>query len=499
MNVTDSLPPHSENAERAVIGSILAADLDGPDGPGQALSTAMIRLQSPEAFYDLRNRIVIQAMLGLHVEGKPINVVLLQERLKDTGNLDSVGGASFISSLPDHAAPGLLDRFVDIVAQKALARDALQMTAGWQNAIRPAGQISEGRIEEMLRQLNALQAKAVPALDRAPKSIRKPTDVGDEVFKLWFDQKSQVPGWDLPFPFVWKIRTHEMSVFTGDNGAGKSSFLSQLVLNLAEQGVKSCIASMEMPIARTVWIMTRQMLGTNTLEHTKQNEQRLTAAIFWLSQWVDIYDFLGITTWQGLLDVFRYERRERAMGFFVVDSVMRIGIEDDDYSQQGIAAATFAKFAVTTGAHLVLVVHQNKSTEGSQKNRVRGTKQWTDNADNVIGIMRHEKKGEKIAEIEAGIERTSVRMARGKLSIKQVEEAAKEVKSEQEKKTKLEEDWDSKFFLQKQRFPGTPQNGSRFLGFDKTSLQFYAEGAQPRHYGAIPTSPELPSSNEMNL
>jgi twinkle protein len=217
------------------------------------------------------------------------------------------------------------------------------------------------------------------------------------------------------------------------------------------------IASMEVPPEITLWIMARQLLGVGKLECNELNIAKITRALAWLNKRVLLYNFLGITDWRELLNTFRYARANRHGAVFIVDSVMRIGIPDDDYALQGIVAAQFADFSVKQGAHTFLVVHENKG-DGRAKDKVRGSKQWTDNAHNVCGMKRNEAKAEKLEELKA-------------------ENAAGELSNEdfEKKKIGMRKLWDAKFILSKQRWPGSQQNASRWLYFDHEALQFHEQ------------------------
>ena len=152
------------------------------------------------------------------------------------------------------------------------------------------------------------------------------------------------------------------------------------------------------PAAATMWVLGRQLWGLKHLPRgadgklDARGREMAIAALGWMQKHVLIYDFAGITHWQDILDTFRWAREHRRCEVFVIDSVMRIGIADDDYALQGLVAARMADFAIKQGAHLVEVIHQNKG-EGSGKDRVRGSKQWTDNAHNVVEVRINPTKG----------------------------------------------------------------------------------------------------------
>jgi len=293
--------------------------------------------------------------------------------------------------------------------------------------------------------------------------LKRPQVFGEAYFNLWFrDPKVQV-GWALPFPFVWRVRRNEFTLMTGDSGSGKSSFLGHLCVELMKQGARVCVASMEMPAEVTLWVMSRQVLGAAGahMEKTDGNLKRAADALAWLNARMWLFDFLGITDWRMLADVFEYARKEQECDVFILDSVMRIGIPEDDLSTQALAAARYSNFCTKSGAHMIVVNHVNKG-DGSIKRRASGSKKWTDNANNLISLERNESKGQKLADLDA-------KKWTGRLSEEDYER----------EKAGLVMEWDSHLGLHKQRYPGTPQNGSVYLYFDHASLQFRKKIDEP--------------------
>lgn len=84
------IPPHSQEAERAALGSIL---LD---------KEALIKIADflkPEDFYFEQHALIYQAMLDLFGKRMPIDLKILTTFLEDHGRLDFVGGVSYLAQL----------------------------------------------------------------------------------------------------------------------------------------------------------------------------------------------------------------------------------------------------------------------------------------------------------------------------------------------------------------------------------------------------------------
>ena len=54
-----------------------------------------------EAFYDLRHRTIYETLVEMYDRKDPIEVRTVQQHLRDRQQLDAIGGAPYLSSLPD--------------------------------------------------------------------------------------------------------------------------------------------------------------------------------------------------------------------------------------------------------------------------------------------------------------------------------------------------------------------------------------------------------------
>lgn len=107
-------PPHSLEAEREVLSAVLV----DPD----AMGVLRASLRS-EDFYFHRHQLLFGVLRELHERGTAIDVVTLQQGLKDRGQYDKVGGARGIGELLDRAGTvSNLEHYVGIVRDQARLR-----------------------------------------------------------------------------------------------------------------------------------------------------------------------------------------------------------------------------------------------------------------------------------------------------------------------------------------------------------------------------------------
>jgi len=113
----DRVPPYDEDAERAVLGSMLL----NPDMVGTAIE--ILRGQPGEIFYFPVHQYVYEAVLSLHRKAKPIDAMLLKEQLLADGHLDDVGGIAYVADLSSIVPTSAnMEYYARIVSEKSILR-----------------------------------------------------------------------------------------------------------------------------------------------------------------------------------------------------------------------------------------------------------------------------------------------------------------------------------------------------------------------------------------
>lgn len=113
----DRLPPQSKEAEMGVIGSVLRDN--------QVLNDVVQVIRVDNFYYDAHQKI-FQAIQDTYNEGKPVDLVILFEVLKNRKQLEDVGGKDYLVELWD-AAPTAAnaDYYAKIVREKAVIRNLI--------------------------------------------------------------------------------------------------------------------------------------------------------------------------------------------------------------------------------------------------------------------------------------------------------------------------------------------------------------------------------------
>jgi replicative DNA helicase len=122
----DRLPPHSTEAEQGVLGCALLS-------PNECLGECIEKLKDDGrlAFYDLRHQTIYETLSEMFNTRKAIDLITVQQNLKDRQLLDQVGGIAYLSQLQD-AVPSAanLSYYLDIVREKYLLRKLITTCSG---------------------------------------------------------------------------------------------------------------------------------------------------------------------------------------------------------------------------------------------------------------------------------------------------------------------------------------------------------------------------------
>jgi replicative DNA helicase len=117
----DRLPPHSPEAEQGVLGCVLLS-------PNDCVGECVEKFKAgAEVFYDLRHRTIFEALVEMYDQREAIDLITLQQRLKNKQRLEEVGGLAYLGSLPDTVPSAAnLSYYLDIVLEKYVLRKMIQ-------------------------------------------------------------------------------------------------------------------------------------------------------------------------------------------------------------------------------------------------------------------------------------------------------------------------------------------------------------------------------------
>ncbi len=226
----DRLPPHALDMEQGVLGCQLLS-------PNDCVGEVVEKLKGIgiEAHYDLRHQTIQAELLEMYDTRIPIDVITLQQRLKDKQLLEQVGGIAYLSQLQD-AVPSAanLSYYLDIVREKYLLRKMIQTCTAVVGRVYDYEGEVDALLDEVERDVlriseSRVQGGALTTKELVGKAI--------QTIENFFNRKGVLTGLATGFPDLDRmtdgLHGSEMIVVAARPSMGKTS----LAMNVAEHVV----------------------------------------------------------------------------------------------------------------------------------------------------------------------------------------------------------------------------------------------------------------------
>jgi len=198
----------------------------------------------------------------------------------------------------------------------------------------------------------------------------------------------------------FQFREAELSLVNGVNGHGKTEVVGHMVLEAMRQGVRACVASLELKPGVLLKRLTRQATCCKLPPVLE-----IDSAFQFYDDRLWLFGLTGTAKTDRLLEIFNYARRRYGIQLFIIDSLMKCGIGEDDYTAQKAFVDALCDFKNRTNSHVILVTHSRKGDSEDKptgKMDVKGSGAITDLTDNLFIIWRNKARERAIQRAEAG-------------------------------------------------------------------------------------------------
>lgn len=261
-------PPHSLEAEQSVLGAILLDHgvLDALEG----------LLPTPEAFYLEAHRRIYKAMQRLRARSAPVDLVTLSEELRAQGDLEAVGGVTYLVSLQESVPTALYaEHYARIVAEKWALRRLIH-AAG--EAMRLAYE-GEGSVDEILDQAGRKVLEVgFTGREEEGRPLRELVHETFEHIEALFQSKGETAGVRTGFKdldeLIGTLAPGSLNIIAARPSMGKTAFALSIALHAAlKEGVPVAIYSLEMPTSQLV---LRMLCSEARIDQSRLRQGNLT-------------------------------------------------------------------------------------------------------------------------------------------------------------------------------------------------------------------------------
>jgi len=329
-------PPYDTDAEEAVLGAILYQ-------PDALLDVASI-LQ-PVDFYLAKHQQIYTAMLACQRERTPADALLVQTRLRNSGQLDAVGGFPFLVHLTEAAplvsrAPHLARIVADLATRRRLVAAA--------GAIAQVAHATDRPLDEVLADAALQLASAGRRQDSALVSLRQ---VADELYDGLQTGESRViyTGLRDLDALLGGLAGGDLTIIAGRPGHGKSALALTIADTLAQAQQHVAYFSLEMrrtELAQRL-IAMRTGVGAQTQRQHRYTDAELEAVLAAVGAIAElpiaIHDQRGLTVDDVRARTLRHAQAVGSLTAVVVDYLTLITAEQARGSNRAQAVGEISR------------------------------------------------------------------------------------------------------------------------------------------------------------
>jgi replicative DNA helicase len=324
------MPPHSIEAEQAVLGGLLLAA-----GSWDQIADVV----TEEDFYREDHRMVFRAIHELHELNRPSDAVTVTEWFESHGHIDMIDGGAYISQLVNITPSAAnIQAYAEIVREKSILRHLIdvgtEITSG---AYAADGRESQAQLEQAERMVFAIADKGsrrgsgfVSVQDTIKQAIEKIQEL--------HEHEGEITGIPTGFQDLDRLtaglQPSDLVIIAGRPAMGKTTFAMNLAEHAAiKHDVPVAVFSMEMAALQLVLRLFSSLgqieqgrLRTGSLDDL--DWPKLTSAMNLLQKSKIFIDETPALSPAELRARARRLKREHDIGMVVVDYLQLMAVPD---------------------------------------------------------------------------------------------------------------------------------------------------------------------------
>ncbi|MBO9663060.1 replicative DNA helicase [Dokdonella sp.] len=414
------VPPHSIEAEQAVLGGLMLA----PDSWDRVADRLV-----EDDFYRRDHRLIFRAIGDLSSKSMPYDAVTLGEWFQSQNLSELVGGSAYVIELANSTPSAAnITAYADIVREKSVLRqliDAGTEIAG--DAFQPEGRSSQELLETAEQKVFHI-AEAGARGRKGFVSMRSAVKEAFQILHHRYENRGAVTG--LPTGFIdldemtAGLQPSDLIIVAARPSMGKTAFSVNMAENAAMRTKKAvAIFSMEMSASQLAFRLISSM-GRIDARHLRTGDlaeeewPRVTNAITLLSEAKIFIDDTPALSPSELRARARRLKREHDLGLIVIDylQLMQVpGTKENRATEISEISRSLKALAKELNIPVIALSQLNRSLEQRTDKRpvmadLRESGAIEQDADVIMFIYRDEyynpESGEKgVAEIIIGKQR----------------------------------------------------------------------------------------------
>ena len=363
--VQTDIPPHSEEAEQGVLGSMLI-------DPKGILPQATIKIEE-EDFYIPANKTIYSRIKELYEKGKPVDLITLTNYLRDKEDLQAVGDIAYVTHLFTFVpSASNFNYYVEIVKDKSTLRKIIEkcretITTAFENKDDVESVISQAQIEVGgIRRFNYVPPKTLADHIEEKMSRIENGEPNEDVIETRIKELDRLS----------PLRKGDFVIIKGEKKAGKSIFALSILENICIfNKLTGLYFSLEDRIPKVV---DRIFSGASRIPGERHHIKKMTPeditrageAVLKISAsniiiYDDVFDLSGIVarSKQAVLD-------HPDLAIIVIDyaQLARVVSKKSDSREREVAtiSRTLRLLSMETGVPIIVLSQVNKDGESRE-------------------------------------------------------------------------------------------------------------------------------------
>ena len=361
------LPPHSIEAEMGVLGCQL---LD----PQQCVAEVIMQTKSQfEIYYDLRHQTIQEALFELTEQRKPIDLISVQQHLKDKKVLEQVGGIAYLSQLQD-AVPSAanLAYYLDIVIEKQTLRKLITTCSNVVGKVFDYEGDVETLLTEVEREILAIRHTRADGEQTTQGVVGEALQMIEEVFNSDGSITGMSTGLHDLDVVTDGLHKGETVVIAAYPSCGKSALALNIAVHNALRGFKVVFYSLEM---KPVRLMVRAICAEARVNFydirdkkvgPKEMEKMARSAMQIAGSNIQVKDAAGMTIAQIQADA-RREKQKRGLDLAVIDYLQLATNPDSDSREQEVSAVSKGAKAMAMEHDIPVIILSQLNDDGKMR------------------------------------------------------------------------------------------------------------------------------------
>lgn len=336
----DRLPPHSEENEQAVLSCILIA-------PNDCLGQCVESLKGcDEVFYDLRHQTIYAALVTMFEERLPIDVITLQQRLKDVKQLGQVGGIAYLQNLPDVVPSAAnLSYYLEIVKEKYILRRMIHTCTDVVSRVYDF----EGDVDSLVDGVERDILSIRPNQATTSIGIKALTLEALDKMEKMFVSRGAIAGMSTGFADLDRatdgLHPGEMICLAAYPSAGKTALALNAAIHVAKSGTPVFVASCEMMPKALVLRAVSAEARVNLFDlrdgiATQGDFQRLSSSASMVAKLPLFIENCNGFTIGEIVAMARRMKQRHNIGFMVVDYLQLLSSPKSDSREQEVSSVS---------------------------------------------------------------------------------------------------------------------------------------------------------------